>query len=83
MGRSEWSTHTTGTCIIAKNQYEQDSFIGIAQCERTLKAHSHLASRCAFSKIMEVMVTKRKRKEWVLYPFPHQCQCSNRYSVKV
>ena len=83
MARSKWRNHTIGTCSIAKNQYEQDSFFGIAQCERTLEAHSHLASRSAFSKIMEAMVTKCKRNEWVLYPYPHQCQCSNRHSVKV
>ena len=37
----------------------------------TLKAHSHLASMSAFafSKIIEAMVTKHKRRKWVLYPF--------------
>ena len=36
-----------------------------------VKAHSHLAmSAFAFSKIMEAMVTKCKRNDWVLYPFP-------------
>ena len=36
-----------------------------------VKAHSHLASTSAFSflKIIQAMATKRKCKEWVLYPF--------------
>ena len=37
----------------------------------TLKTHSHLASMSAFAilKIIEAVVTKRKCKERVLYPF--------------
>ena len=37
----------------------------------TLKAHSYLApvSAFAFSEMIEAIVTKHKRRKWVLYPF--------------